>query len=155
VGKDGRLFRVFKFRSMKSGAEFEGLGLSVASDDDRITRLGRILRRTSLDEVPQLLNVVLGDMSIIGPRPTLLDQVERYTPVQALRLQVKPGLTGWAQVNGRNSLSWEDRIDLDIWYIEHWSLWLDARILIRTPAALLDSEGVYGKDGVTKDLGEE
>lgn len=154
VGRNRRLFRVLKFRTMVTGAEYRGLGLSVARDDDRITRVGHMLRRLSLDEMPQLLNVIAGEMSIVGPRPTLADQVERYTPRQALRLQVRPGLTGWAQVNGRNSLSWEERIELDVWYIEHWSLRLDLKIIARTPFAVLDAEGIYGKDGVTKDLGE-
>lgn len=155
VGQNGSLFEVLKFRTMVTGAEHVGLGLWVAADDDRITRVGRVLRRLSVDELPQLLNVVAGHMSIVGPRPALPDQVERYTPRQMLRLRCKPGLTGWAQVNGRNSISWEDRIELDIWYIEHWSPWLDLRVIARTPGALLDSEGVYGKDGITKDLGEE
>jgi exopolysaccharide biosynthesis polyprenyl glycosylphosphotransferase len=155
VGQAGKLFRILKFRTMVTGAEHYGLGLSVAADDDRITRVGRLLRRLSLDELPQLFNVLAGHMSIVGPRPTLLDQVERYTPRQALRLRCKPGITGWAQVSGRNSISWEKRIELDIWYIEHWSLWLDLRIIARTPRALVDTEGVYGQDGVTKDLGEE
>ena len=154
VGRDGRRFRIFKFRTMVDGAEFIGLKRAVSRDDDRITRVGKWLRLTSADEIPQLLNVVRGEMSIVGPRPGVPHQAERYTPRQRRRLEAKPGLTGWAQVNGRNSLTWEERIELDIWYIDHWTPWLEARILLRTPLALADKEGIYGATGVTTDLGE-
>jgi lipopolysaccharide/colanic/teichoic acid biosynthesis glycosyltransferase len=154
VGRDGLVFRIFKFRTMVEGAEHIGLGREVAKDDERITRVGKWLRTTSIDEIPQVINVVLGQMSLIGPRPGTPRHAEMYTDRQRRRLEVKPGITGWAQVNGRNSLSWEDRIELDIWYIDHWSPWLDLRILARTPLALLQSEGLYGPGGVTTDLGD-
>ena len=111
------------------------------ADDPRITRVGRLLRRLSIDELPQLWNVVHGEMSMVGPRPTLRYQVEQYTERQRRRLDVKPGITGWAQVNGRARLAWADRIELDVWYVEHQSFWLDLRILARTPLALLS--GTY------------
>jgi lipopolysaccharide/colanic/teichoic acid biosynthesis glycosyltransferase len=155
VGLEGRPFRIFKFRTMVPDAETKGLGLAVARDDERITRVGRWLRRTSLDELPQLFNVAAGDMNIIGPRPTIPDQVAEYTRHQFRRLDVKPGLTGWAQVNGRNALRWEERIELDVWYIDHRSRSLDARILLRTPWAMIDSMGIYGRSGVTTGLNEE
>lgn len=136
VGKDGRDFELLKLRSMVVGAESKGAGYAVDRGDARITRVGRVLRRTSVDELPQLWNVLRGDMSVIGPRPTLRYQVERYTERQRRRLDVLPGLTGWAQVNGRATLSWDERIELDVWYVEHRSALLDARILVRTPFAL-------------------
>ena len=136
VGKDGADFELLKLRTMVVGAETQGAGLAVDRGDPRITPVGGILRRLSLDELPQLWNVVRGDMSVIGPRPTLRYQVERYTERQRLRLVVKPGITGWAQVHGRAALPWEKRIELDVWYVEHRSPWLDLRILARTPFAL-------------------
>ena len=141
VGKDGVDFELLKLRTMVVGAETQGAGFAVNRGDPRITRAGRVLRRLSLDELPQLWNVVRGDMSLIGPRPTLAYQVERYTPRQRRRLDVKPGITGWAQVHGRAALPWEDRIELDVWYVEHRSPWLDLRILARTPLALFS--GTY------------
>lgn len=152
VGLDGRPFRIFKFRTMIPDAENCGLGLACAHDDERVTRVGRWLRRTSLDELPQLINVALGDMNLIGPRPTVPSQVDQYTRHQRRRLEVKPGLTGWAQVNGRNALSWEERIELDIWYVDHRSPMLDLRIILRTPWAMIESTGIYGRGGVTQDL---
>jgi lipopolysaccharide/colanic/teichoic acid biosynthesis glycosyltransferase len=137
VGRHGDEFELVKLRTMEVGAEQRGAGLAVNVGDPRITSVGRVLRRVSLDELPQLWNVVRGDMSLIGPRPTLAYQVERYTPRQQRRLEVKPGITGWAQVNGRARLPWEDRIELDVWYVEHRSTWLDLKILARTPLALL------------------
>jgi lipopolysaccharide/colanic/teichoic acid biosynthesis glycosyltransferase len=137
VGKDGIEFELLKLRTMVVGAERQGAGWAVNQGDSRITRVGRVLRRLSLDELPQLWNVLRGDMSIIGPRPTLAYQVEQYTPRQRRRLEVKPGLTGWAQVNGRARLPWDERIELDVWYVDNHSLWLDAKILARTPLALL------------------
>ena len=146
VGKDGEDFALFKLRTMVVDAERQGAGYAVDRGDSRITRAGRFLRRTSLDELPQLWNVVRGDMSLIGPRPTLRYQVEQYTPRQRRRLDVRPGITGWAQVQGRASLPWEERIELDVWYVEHRSPWLDAKILARTPFALFG--GTYkGKSG--------
>ncbi|HEY4976405.1 MAG TPA: sugar transferase [Gaiellaceae bacterium] len=146
VGKDGVDFELLKLRTMVVGAEKMGAGLAVNRGDSRITRSGRALRRLSLDELPQLWNILRGDMSIVGPRPTLRHQVDTYTPEQRRRLEVKPGLTGWAQVNGRASLPWDKRIVLDVWYVEHRSLWLDLRILARTPFALF--HGTYkGESG--------
>jgi lipopolysaccharide/colanic/teichoic acid biosynthesis glycosyltransferase len=136
VGKGGADFELLKLRTMVVDAEKQGAGLAVNQGDPRITRVGRILRRLSLDELPQLWNVVRGEMSVIGPRPTLRYQVERYTPHQARRLEVKPGITGWAQVHGRASLPWEQRIELDVWYVEHRTPWLDLKILAKTPLAL-------------------
>jgi lipopolysaccharide/colanic/teichoic acid biosynthesis glycosyltransferase len=136
VGKDGEEFDLFKLRTMVVGAEMQGAGWAVDRGDPRITRAGRLLRRLSLDELPQLWNVVRGDMSLIGPRPTLRYQVEKYTERQRRRLEVKPGITGWAQIHGRAALPWEDRIELDVWYLEHRSPWIDAKILLRTPLAL-------------------
>ena len=136
VGKDGADFDLLKLRTMVVGAESQGAGPAVNRGDPRITRAGRILRRLSLDELPQLWDVVRGDMSLIGPRPTLRYQVERYTPRQRRRLEIKPGITGWAQVHGRAALPWEERIELDVWYVEHRSPWVDLKILLRTPRAL-------------------
>src|ERR1700761_4801039 len=143
VGRDGVPFRIYKLRTMVSGAEFEGAGLAIAAGDGRITRLGRLLRRTSLDELPNLWNVARGDMSIIGPRPTLQHQVDAYTERQRGRLAVKPGITGWAQVNGRASLPWPERIELDLWYVEHRSLRLDLEILRRTLTQVRTGGGIY------------
>jgi len=136
VGKDGAEFELLKLRTMVVGAETQGAGLAVDEGDPRITSVGRVLRRLSLDELPQLWNVVRGDMSIVGPRPTLRYQVEQYTTRQLRRLEVKPGITGWAQVHGRARLPWPERIELDVWYVEHRSAWLDLRILAKTPLAL-------------------
>jgi lipopolysaccharide/colanic/teichoic acid biosynthesis glycosyltransferase len=137
VGYHGEDFDLLKLRTMVVGAEGQGAGFAVNRGDPRITRTGRLLRRLSLDELPQLWNVVRGDMSLIGPRPTLRYQVEQYTPRQRRRLDVKPGLTGWAQVNGRTKLPWDERIELDVWYVEHRSPWVDLKILLRTPLALV------------------
>jgi len=136
VGQDGQTFELLKLRTMVEGAETQGAGWAVNRGDPRITRVGRVLRRLSLDELPQLWNVVRGDMSLIGPRPTLAYQVERYTDRQRRRLEVKPGITGWAQIHGRAALPWEERIELDVWYVEHRSPRVDLRILLRTPLAL-------------------
>ena len=136
VGRDGADFELLKLRTMVAGAETMGAGLAVNRGDSRITRAGRILRKLSLDELPQLWNVVRGEMSVIGPRPTLRYQVEQYDERQRHRLDVKPGITGWAQVNGRATLPWAERIELDVWYVEHRSPMLDLRILARTPFAL-------------------
>lgn len=152
VGKDGKTFRVFKFRTMVVNAEQKGLGLAVAHNDDRITKVGHLLRNTSLDELPQLFNVLRGEMSLVGPRPTVESQVARYTDFQRQRLLVRPGMTGWAQVNGRNSLSWERRIELDVWYVRNWSFRRDLSILFRTLKVVLLREGLYGEDGVARDL---
>src|SRR5207248_11031337 len=143
VGKDEEPFQIFKLRTMVRGAEFTGAGLAIQEGDDRITRVGQLLRRYSLDELPNLWNVVRGEMSIVGPRPTLQVQVEQYTDHQRRRLAVKPGITGWAQVNGRASLPWTERIELDIWYVEHRSFALDLRILARTVGMVLTGHGLY------------
>jgi lipopolysaccharide/colanic/teichoic acid biosynthesis glycosyltransferase len=144
VGLHGEEFELVKLRTMKVGAEREGAGYAVNEGDPRITSAGRVLRRLSIDEIPQLWNVVRGDMSLIGPRPTLAYQVKQYTPRQRRRLDVKPGITGWAQVNGRASVPWDERIKLDVWYVEHRSPWVDLKILARTPAALF--AGTYKGD---------
>jgi lipopolysaccharide/colanic/teichoic acid biosynthesis glycosyltransferase len=150
VGKDGVGFELVKLRTMVVGAETRGAGWAVNEGDPRITRTGRLLRRLSLDELPQLWNVVRGEMSLIGPRPTLAYQVERYTPRQRRRLEVKPGITGWAQIQGRARLPWEDRIELDLWYVDHRSPSVDLKILLRTPLALIG--GTYkGETGGWKD----
>jgi lipopolysaccharide/colanic/teichoic acid biosynthesis glycosyltransferase len=143
VGKDGRPFEICKLRTMVRGAELTGAGLAIQEGDDRITRVGALLRRTSLDELPNLWNVVRGEMSIVGPRPTVQVQVDQYTERQRGRLAVKPGITGWAQVNGRASLPWSERIELDLWYVEHRSLRLDLKILARTARLVLRGEGLY------------
>jgi lipopolysaccharide/colanic/teichoic acid biosynthesis glycosyltransferase len=143
VGRDGRPFEIYKLRTMVRGAEFTGAGLAIQEGDDRITRVGAFLRRTSLDELPNLWNVVRGEMSIVGPRPTVQVQVDQYTERQRGRLKVKPGITGWAQVNGRASLPWSERIELDLWYVEHCSLALDLRILARTVKMVLRGDGLY------------
>ena len=141
VGKDGQDFELLKLRTMVVDAEHQGSGYAVNAGDSRITRVGRLLRKTSIDELPQLWNVVCGEMSLIGPRPTLRYQVEKYTERQRMRLHVRPGLTGWAQIHGRATLPWEERIELDVWYVEHHSPLLDLKILARTPLALFS--GTY------------
>jgi lipopolysaccharide/colanic/teichoic acid biosynthesis glycosyltransferase len=143
VGKDGAPFDVLKLRTMVSGAEKMGAGLAVDDGDSRITRVGAILRRLSIDELPNLVNVLKGEMSIIGPRPTVPVQVAQYTDRQRGRLALKPGITGWAQVNGRASLPWPERIELDLWYVEHASLALDIRILWLTARMLVTGHGLY------------
>ena len=143
IGKDGAPFDVLKLRTMVSGAEKRGAGLAVDDGDSRITRVGALLRRTSIDELPNLVNVLRGEMSIIGPRPTVPVQVAQYTERQRGRLALKPGITGWAQVNGRASLPWPERIELDLWYVEHASLRLDLRILWLTARMLVTGHGLY------------
>ncbi len=150
VGKDGVPFELLKLRTMVVGAESQGAGMAVNEGDSRITRPGGLLRRLSIDELPQLWNVIRGDMSVIGPRPTLAYQVARYTARQRRRLEVKPGLTGWAQVHGRARLPWEQRIELDVWYVENHSPLVDLKILARTPLALFS--GTYkGASGGWRD----
>jgi lipopolysaccharide/colanic/teichoic acid biosynthesis glycosyltransferase len=141
VGKDARDFELLKLRTMVVGAERQGAGWAVDQGDPRITRVGGLLRRLSVDELPQLWNVLRGEMSLVGPRPTLAYQVKSYSERQRRRLDVKPGITGWAQVQGRARLPWTERIELDVWYVENWSLLLDLRILARTPLALFS--GTY------------
>jgi lipopolysaccharide/colanic/teichoic acid biosynthesis glycosyltransferase len=144
VGLHGEEFDLAKLRTMRVGADQQGAGFAVNEGDPRITRVGRVLRRLSFDELPQLWNVVRGDMSVVGPRPTLAYQVEQYTPRQRRRLDVKPGITGWAQIHGRARLPWDERIELDVWYVEHRSALLDLKILARTPGALF--AGTYKGD---------
>ena len=144
VGLNGDQFDLVKLRTMIPGAEAQGAGWAVDYADPRITRAGRVLRRLSLDELPQLWNVLHGEMSLVGPRPTLAYQVQQYTERQRRRLDVKPGLTGWAQVNGRARLLWTDRIELDLWYVENRSAWLDLKIIARTPRVLFS--GTYRGD---------
>jgi lipopolysaccharide/colanic/teichoic acid biosynthesis glycosyltransferase len=146
VGKDGRPFELLKLRTMVPGAESLGAGIYVLEGDPRITRVGRLLRRFSLDELPNLVNVLRGELAIVGPRPTVQEQVDRYTERQWRRLEVKPGITGWAQINGRTSLSWPERIELDVWYVEHRSLRLDLRILARTARLLATGHGLYSEE---------
>jgi lipopolysaccharide/colanic/teichoic acid biosynthesis glycosyltransferase len=144
AGLDGAEFELLKLRTMHPGNEPVGVGTPVLGRDPRVTRVGHLLRRLSLDELPNLVNVLRGEMAVVGPRPTLAAQVERYTPHQRRRLEVRPGLTGWAQVNGRAGIPWEERIELDVWYVEHRSLALDLRILARTFRLLLTGHGLYG-----------
>jgi lipopolysaccharide/colanic/teichoic acid biosynthesis glycosyltransferase len=146
VGQGGVPFELWKLRTMVPGAESMGAGIYVVEGDSRITRAGRLLRRFSLDELPNLINVVRGEMAIVGPRPTVQEQVDRYTDRQRRRLEVKPGITGWAQINGRTSLPWPERIELDVWYVEHRSLRLDLRILARTVRLLATGHGLYSDD---------
>ena len=146
VGKDGEVFHLLKLRTMRQGADPVGVGTAVTAGDPRVTRVGRFLRRFSLDELPNLVNVLRGEMRIVGPRATLPAQVELYTPRQRRRLDLRPGVTGWAQIHGRAGIPWEERIELDVWYVEHRSLGLDLKILARTPKALLGGGGSVAED---------
>ena len=146
VGKDGLIFELYKLRTMRQGADPVGVGTAVTADDPRVTRVGGFLRRYSLDELPNLINVLRGEMRIVGPRATLPAQVELYTPRQLRRLDLRPGVTGWAQIHGRAGIPWEERIELDVWYVEHRSLWLDLRILAKTPGALFGGVGNVARD---------
>jgi len=142
VGLHGRTFRIVKFRTMTRDAEQQTKGQWIAQGNPYVTSIGRFLRQTSLDELPELINVLKGDMSLVGPRPTLPEQVAAYDIFQRRRLEVRPGITGWAQVNGRNSISWTERIKLDVWYIDHWTPWLDVHILLMTIGQVLRQRGV-------------
>jgi lipopolysaccharide/colanic/teichoic acid biosynthesis glycosyltransferase len=146
VGRHGEPFDLWKLRTMVPGAESMGAGIYVVESDPRITRTGRLLRRLSLDELPNLINVLKGEMALVGPRPTVQEQVDRYTERQRRRLEVRPGITGWAQVNGRTSLPWPERIELDVWYVEHRSLRLDVRILAKTARLLASGRGLYSDE---------
>lgn len=151
-GLGGRLFTLNKFRTMAVSAEGTGDGDAVASDEQRLGRFGRILRATSLDELPELYNVLVGDMSVVGPRPLLAEYLDRYNEQQARRHEVRPGITGWAQVNGRNAVPWPERLAMDVWYVDNRSLALDTRILARTVATVLRREGVSAPGGPTMDV---
>ncbi len=138
-GLHGKPFRIYKFRTMTNDCDIDDCLLP---DSERLTKLGSFLRTTSLDELPELFNVIKGDMSIVGPRPLLMQYLDRYTPEQARRHEVKPGITGWAQVNGRNAISWEDKFKLDVWYVDNWSVWLDVKIIAMTVWKILKREGI-------------
>ena len=138
-GKNNSTFTFYKFRTMTDERDSEG---NLLPDMERLTPLGEFLRQTSLDELPQLWNVLIGDMSFVGPRPFIAVYLERYTPEQARRHSVSPGITGWAQINGRNSITWEEKFQLDLWYIDHWSLWLDLKIIAQTVNKIVSKEGV-------------
>lgn len=145
-GKNGRLFKVIKFKTMTDRKDAHG---NLLPDAARLTTVGKLVRKTSLDELPQLINVIIGDMSIVGPRPLLLEYLELYTPEQARRHVVKPGITGWAQVNGRNAISWQEKFKLDVWYVNHQSFMLDLKILIKTVKKVFISEGIAADGHVT------
>ena len=145
-GLRGEIFKLYKFRTMTNEKESNG---ELCSDEKRLTSFGKFLRSTSLDELPELLNVLFGQMSLVGPRPLLVQYLERYTPHQARRHDVLPGITGWAQINGRNNLSWEDKFDLDVWYVDHWSFWLDLKIILLTPLKVFKREGITSEGNAT------
>ncbi len=145
LGRYGKIFYLLKFRSMVKNAQFLGSGMLLEENDARITPLGKFLRKTSLDELPQLINVLKGEMSIVGPRPAPLHHLPKYDDEQRRRLQVRPGITGWAQVNGRLALYWPQRIELDVWYIDHYSLWMDCKILLKTALTIFDKDSSAAK----------
>lgn len=145
-GLHGKIFTIYKFRTMRDDRDNKDKPLD---DKARITRFGMLLRSTSLDELPELLNVIKGDMSFVGPRPLLVEYLDRYTPEQARRHEVKPGITGWAQVNGRNVISWEEKFSLDVWYVDNQSMWLDMKILFMTIVKVFKREGISQKGHVT------
>ncbi|GAB4528340.1 MAG: sugar transferase [Pleurocapsa sp.] len=145
-GKDNTVFTFYKFRTMTDERDEQG---NLLPDMKRLTPLGRFLRQSSLDELPQLWNILTGDMSFVGPRPLIAVYLERYSPEQARRHDVAPGITGWAQINGRNSISWEEKFALDLWYIDNWSLWLDLKILVQTFTAILSKKGVDENENAT------
>ncbi len=143
VGKDGKVFKTIKFRTMTIEAPHKTKGIYIDKNNPYVTRVGKFLRRSGIDELPQVINVLKGDMSFVGPRPTLEYQVKKYDDFQRKRLLMKPGITGWALVNGRNKLTWPERIKLDVWYVEHWSFWLDLKILFKTVWVVARGEGLY------------
>jgi len=145
-GKHGRLFRIVKFKTMTDATDAEG---QLLPDTERLTAIGNFVRKTSLDEIPQLINVLKGDMSLIGPRPLLPEYLTLYSPEQARRHEVRPGITGWAQVNGRNAVSWEDKFKMDVWYVDHLSFMLDIKILMRTVQKVFKSEGINAEGQAT------
>jgi len=145
-GLHGRIFKMYKFRTMR---DLRDAGGNLLPDEQRLTKLGRFLRSTSLDELPELFNVLKGEMSLVGPRPLLVAYLDRYTPEQARRHEVLPGITGWAQVNGRNAISWEEKFKLDVWYVDHQSFWLDLKILFMTLAKVFKREGISAEGSAT------
>ncbi len=147
-GLGGRIFKLCKFRTMKVQQDASG---KVLPDEERITAIGRFLRRSSLDELPELINVIKGEMSLVGPRPLLVQYLKRYSPEQARRHEVLPGITGWAQINGRNAITWDEKFRLDLWYVEHWSFWLDIRILFKTLWKVISGEGISQPGRATMD----
>lgn len=151
AGKDGKIFKIWKFRTMVKNAEKTGLGLRVSENDLRITNIGRFLRRFGIDELPQLKNIIFGEMSIVGPRAALVHQAAQYTDFEKQRLAVRPGVANINMIKGWNTLPWKKRIEWDIWYINHWSLWLDLKILIKTPMIVLSGKGQYGEAGIVED----
>lgn len=152
-GKHGKIFTMYKFRSMTDARDESG---ELLPDEIRLTRFGKLLRKTSLDELPELFNILKGDMSFVGPRPLLVQYLGRYTPEQARRHEVKPGLTGWAQVNGRNAICWKEKFQLDVWYVDHWTLLLDLKILLMTVGKVIRHEGVsaVGEATMSEFLGD-
>jgi len=147
-GKDGQPFKLIKFRSMRNARDAEG---NLLPDGKRITNFGNFIRKTSIDELPEFINVLRGEMSLVGPRPLLMQYVDRYSPQQFRRHEVLPGITGWAQVNGRNAISWNEKFMLDIWYIDHWSVWLDIKILLLTVWKVISGEGISQPGRATMD----
>lgn len=145
-GKDGKPFRIFKMRTMTNARAADG---TLLPDAERLTSVGRMLRSTSIDELPQLFNVLAGDLSLVGPRPLLVQYLPLYSPEQARRHDVMPGITGWAQVNGRNTVTWDQKFELDVWYVDHWTPWLDVRILAKTAMAVLCREGISAEGEAT------
>jgi lipopolysaccharide/colanic/teichoic acid biosynthesis glycosyltransferase len=152
LGRFGRRFRMVKLRTMVQDAEHQGAGLAIEADDPRITRIGRLLRATSLDELPQLWNVLLGDMSFVGPRPLPVVYLERWNDRQRMRLLLPQGITGWSQLIARNDAPWSERLELDAWYVEHWSPLLDLRVFCRTILAVVARRGVQAADGTVKEF---
>ncbi len=146
TGVNGEIFAIYKFRTMLNSTDKEG---NLLSDDERLTSLGRFLRNTSLDELPELFNVLKGDMSLVGPRPLLVEYLDKYTSEQARRHEIRPGITGWAQVNGRNAISWERKFELDVWYVDNWSLWIDCKILLMTVTKVFKREGISSEQHAT------
>ncbi len=147
-GKNGKTFKVIKFKTMNDHRDASG---NLLPDEIRLTRVGKFVRKTSLDEIPQLLNVISGDMSLIGPRPLLMEYLPLYTEEQRRRHAVRPGITGWAQINGRNAIGWEEKFDLDVWYVDHLSFWLDVKIVLITLIIVFKSEGISGRGVVTSE----
>ena len=145
-GLHGKPFLLYKFRTMTDDRDEHG---NLLPDEQRLTPFGKFLRSTSLDELPELFNVLKGDMSLVGPRPLLMQYLDRYTPEQARRHEVKPGITGWAQVNGRNALTWEEKFKLDVWYVDNWSIWLDLKILLLTVLKVIKREGIHADGHAT------